>query len=243
VLAIQWALAELNARNAGTRAPQLIARIGLESGPVVVDATGEVFGDAPNVAARVQGAAEPGAILVTATVQRQTAGLFVAEDLGAHELKGVSELMTLYRIVRASSGRRGGARALTPLVGREEELGLLSRRWERARKGEGQLVLIVGEPGLGKSRLIEEFHVRLAETPHTWVEWSASQLLQNTPLHPHRRMGPTAVRRCRRARRTTPRRPREHARAHRPRRERGRAPARAAARHPPAPRTWSVPRV
>jgi len=135
-------------------------------------------------------------ILVTATVQRQTAGLFVAEDLGARELKGVSELMTLYRIVRASGGgRRGGARALTPLVGREEELGLLSRRWERARKGEGQLVLIVGEPGLGKSRLIEEFHVRLAETPHTWVEWSASQLLQNTPLHPHRRMGPTAVRR------------------------------------------------
>ena len=62
-LAIQRALAELNARNAGTRAPQLIARIGLESGPVVVDATGEVFGEAPNVAARVQGAAEPGSIL------------------------------------------------------------------------------------------------------------------------------------------------------------------------------------
>jgi predicted ATPase len=63
-------------------------------------------------------------------------------------------------------------------------LGLLTRRWERARSGEGQLVLIVGEPGLGKSRIIEEFHVRLAQTPHTWVEWSASQLLQNTPLHP-----------------------------------------------------------
>ena len=61
---------------------------------------------------------------------------------------------------------------------------LLARRWERARAGEGQLVLVVGEPGLGKSRLIEEFHTRLAETPHTWVEWSASQLLQNTPLHP-----------------------------------------------------------
>ncbi|HME83760.1 MAG TPA: AAA family ATPase [Roseiarcus sp.] len=116
---------------------------------------------------------------------RQTAGLFVAEDLGAHELKGVSEPATLYRIVRASGGgRRGGARALTPLVGREEELDILSRRWERARKGEGQLALIVGEPGLGKSRLVEEFHARLAETPHTWVEWSSSQLLQNTPLHP-----------------------------------------------------------
>jgi predicted ATPase len=58
------------------------------------------------------------------------------------------------------------------------------RRWERARAGEGQLTLIVGHPGLGKSRLIEEFHISLAETPHTWVEWSASQLLQNTPLHP-----------------------------------------------------------
>ena len=61
---------------------------------------------------------------------------------------------------------------------------MLARRWERARAGEGQLVLIVGEPGLGKSRLIEEFHSQLTETPHTWSEWSASQLLQNTPLHP-----------------------------------------------------------
>ena len=61
---------------------------------------------------------------------------------------------------------------------------MLMRRWERARQGDGQLVLIVGEPGLGKSRLIEEFHSQLRETPHTWVEWSCSQLLQNTPLHP-----------------------------------------------------------
>src|SRR5271166_5683089 len=184
-LAIQRALVELNARNAGTRAPQLIARIGLESGPVVVDATGEVFGEAPNIAARVQGAAKPGAIFITATVLRQTAGLFVAEDLGAHELKGVSEPATLYRIVRASGGgRRGGARALTPLVGREEELDLLGRRWERARRGEGQLALIVGEPGLGKSRLIEEFRARVGETPHTWVEGWSAQLLQNTPMHP-----------------------------------------------------------
>ena len=167
------------------RRPKLSARIGLDSGQVVVDATGEVFGDAPNIAARVQGAAEPGSILITATVQRQTAGLFVAEDRGQHELKGLSAPMTLYRIVRASGGgRRGGARALTPLVGREEELGLLTRRWERARKSEGQFALIVGEPGLGKSRLIEEFRARLGETPHTWVEWSSSQLLQNTPLHP-----------------------------------------------------------
>ena len=61
---------------------------------------------------------------------------------------------------------------------------MLARRWDRARAGEGQLALVIGEPGIGKSRLIEEFHAWLAETPHTWVEWGASQLLQNTPLHP-----------------------------------------------------------
>jgi class 3 adenylate cyclase len=183
-LAIQRALAEINVKNRGA-APELLARIGIESGPVVVEANGEVFGDAPNVAARVQAAAEPGSVLVTMNVQRQTAGLFVAEDCGAHELKGVSEPVQLFRIVRGSGGgRRGGARALTPFVGREEELGLLARRWDRARAGEGRLVLIVGEPGLGKSRLIEEFRAGCGAAPHTWVEWSASQLLQNTPLHP-----------------------------------------------------------
>jgi hypothetical protein len=184
-LAIQRALVEINARNASNGASELSARIGLDSGQVVVDATGEVFGDAPNIAARVQSAAAPGSILITAAVQRQTAGLFVAEERGQHELKGVSEPMTLYRVVRASGGgRRGGMRALTALVGREEELDLLTRRRDRARKGEGQLALIVGEPGLGKSRVIEEFHAWLGETPHTWTEWSSSQLLQNTPLHP-----------------------------------------------------------
>jgi class 3 adenylate cyclase/tetratricopeptide (TPR) repeat protein len=184
-LAIQRALAELNARNANSGAPELLARIGLESGPVVVESAGEVFGEAPNIAARVHAAAEPGSVLITMNVQRQVAGLFVAEERGEHELKGVAATVQLFRIIRASSGRRrGGARALTPFVGREEELGLLTRRWERARAGEGQLALVAGEPGLGKSRLIEEFHARLAGTPYTWVEWSASQLLQNTPLHP-----------------------------------------------------------
>ena len=184
-LAIQRALADLNARNARSGAPELSARIGIDCGSVVVDACGEVFGEAPNVAARVQVAAEPGTVLVTASVQRQTAGLFVAEDKGAHKLRGVAQPVTLYRIVRASGGgRRGGARALTPLVGREDELALLTRRWSRVLEGEGQFVQVVGEPGIGKSRLVDEFRGKLTETPHTWVEWAASQLLQNTPLHP-----------------------------------------------------------
>jgi predicted ATPase len=93
--------------------------------------------------------------------------------------------VTLFPLVRASGGgRRVGQRHLTPLVGREEEVVMLMLRWERAQQGDEQLVLIVGEPGLGNSRLIEEFHAKLGDTPHTWVEWSCSQLLQNTPLHP-----------------------------------------------------------
>ena len=152
---------------------------------MVVDAAGEIYGDAPNVAARVQALAEPGMVLVTARVQRQVVGLFVAEERGSHKIKGVLEPVTLFRLVRASGGgRRAGQRHLTPLVGRDEEIALLMRRWERARQGEEQLVLIVGEPGLGKSRLIEEFHARLRDKPHTWVEWTCSQLLQYTPLHP-----------------------------------------------------------
>jgi class 3 adenylate cyclase/predicted ATPase len=184
-LSIQRALADLNRKNAGSGKPELVARIGLDTGPAVVDAAGEIYGDVANVAARVQALAEPGAVLITARVQRQVAGLFVAEERGTHTLKGVPEPTALYRLVRASGGgRRSGRRQLTPLVGREDEMTTLLRRWERARQGDGQLVLIVGEPGIGKSRLIEEFHNRLRDTPHTWVEWSCSQLLQNTPLHP-----------------------------------------------------------
>jgi class 3 adenylate cyclase/predicted ATPase len=184
-LSIQRALAELNRKNEGAGKPALAARIAIDTGPAVLDATGEIFGDVPNVAARAQALADPGAVVVTTRVQQQVAGLFVAEERGTHTLKGVPKPVTLHRIIRASGGgRRAGQRHLTPLVGRDEEIAILLRRWERARQGDGQLVLIVGEPGIGKSRLIEEFHARLRETPHTWVEWNCSQLLQNTPLHP-----------------------------------------------------------
>ena len=146
---------------------------------------GGVFGRAPSIAARVEAAAEPGSVLVTANVQRQVAGLFVVEDRGACDLKDVPQPVNLYRILRiASSRRKTGVRPLTPLAGREDELALLIGRWERARAGEGQLVLIVGEPGIGKSRLLKEFQARLSVTPHTWGDWNASQRLQNTPLHP-----------------------------------------------------------
>ena len=184
-LAIQRALAELNRKNAGTGKPELTARIGLDTGPAVVDAAAEIYGDVANVAARVQALAEPDAVLLTARMQRQVAGLFVVEERGTHTLKGVPEPTALFKLVRASgAGRRIGQRQVTPLIGREEEIAMLMRRWERARQGDGQLVIIVGEPGVGKSRLLDEFHARLNEIPHSWAEWTCSQLLQNTPLHP-----------------------------------------------------------
>ena len=152
---------------------------------MVVDAAGEIFGDAPNVAARVQALAEPGSVVVTARVQRQVAGLFVAEERGNLRPQGCSGTSDA---VPDRPGERWrtprGQRHLTPLIGRDEEMAMLMRRSERARQGDGQLVLIMGEPGFGKSRLIEEFHARLRDTPHTWAEWSCSQLLQNTALHP-----------------------------------------------------------
>src|SRR5215470_7865352 len=105
-LSIQRALANLNRKNAGAGKPELVARIGLETGPAVVDAAGEIYGDVTNIAARVQALAEPGAVLITARVQRQVAGLFVAEERGTHTLKGVPEPTALFRLVRASGGGR-----------------------------------------------------------------------------------------------------------------------------------------
>ena len=155
-------------------------------------------------------------MLVTATVQRQIAGLFVAEDRGAHELKGVPAAVTLYRIVRASGGgRRGGARALTPLVGREEELDLLAGAGSARVAGDGQLALIVGEPGIGKSRLVEEFRAKLAETPHTWLDGPAPSSCK-TRLSTRSPNGQTALRRRGRDRRTASRRSRDHFEADRP---------------------------
>jgi class 3 adenylate cyclase len=212
-LSIQRSLAELNRKNEGTGKPALAVRIAIDSGPVVVDAAGEVFGDVPNIAARTQALAEPGAVVVTAPLQRQIAGLFVAEERGSHELKGVPEPVTLFRIVRASGGgRRSGARQLTSLVGREDEMTMLLRRWERARQGDGQLVLIVGEPGLGKSRLIEEFHSRLADTLRTWVGVELLSAIAEHAAPSDRRMGPGALRRRGGAGRAAARRPREFAR-------------------------------
>src|SRR6266478_5197724 len=188
-LAILEAITKLNEHPAR---PKLAARVGIDSGAVVVG-TGagneaDVFGDAPNVAARVQAAAQPGTVVITDAAHRLVSGLFVVEDRGAQALKGIEQPVQLYRVVQPS-GIRGrfeaaaATRGLTAFVGREDELRLLMSRWERALEGEGQVALIVGEAGIGKSRLVQRFREQIAGTPHTWVEAAAGAFYQNTPFY------------------------------------------------------------
>src|SRR5436189_4188011 len=182
-LAILEATALLDA-NDGTR---LAVRIGLHTGPVVIADGGEVFGETANVAARVQSAAEPDTVVITAATQRLVAEMFVVEDRGPQVLKGVREPVTLYRVVQPSRVRSRldvAAGCLTRFVGREVELATLVDRWELAQDGEGQNVLVLGEAGVGKSRLVYQLHEHLAAVPHTWHECGATPYTEGTPFHP-----------------------------------------------------------
>ena len=171
----------------------LRVRVGLHTGPVVLGreegAEAQAFGDTPNIAARVQAAAMPDTVVISAGTQRLVAGMFVVEEWGARALKGIPAPMSLYR-VRQPSGVQGrlaaakASRRLTPLVGRERERELLVGQWERAREGEGQLALLSGEPGIGKSRLLQTLRDHLADVPHTWVECQGSLYHQQTPFYP-----------------------------------------------------------
>ncbi|MBI1816459.1 MAG: AAA family ATPase [Deltaproteobacteria bacterium] len=171
--------------------PILSVRVGMHTGSAVVahggGAAQDVFGDTPNIAARVQGAAEPDTVVITAATQRLVAGLFVVEDRGPHALKGIAAPVGLYRVVQASGvrGRLAAAAAsgLTPFVGRERERQTVAEAWERAQDGEGQVVLLSGEAGIGKSRLVQEFKASLAQTPHTWIESGGSAYYDTTPFH------------------------------------------------------------
>jgi class 3 adenylate cyclase len=177
-LAILDAISKLNEQ---TGQPKLAARVGIDSGEVVVGVgagkDADVFGDAPNIAARVQEAAAPGTVLVTEDTHRLISGLFVVEARGAPALKGIERSRQLYQVTRPS-GVRGrleaaAARGLTPFVGREDELHLLINRWESTLNGEGQVALIIGEAGIGKSRLVQRFQEQISGLPHTWLEAAA----------------------------------------------------------------------
>jgi hypothetical protein len=166
---------------------RLAVRIGLHTGPVVIADGGEVFGETANVAARVQGAAEPDTVMITTATQRLVAGMFVVEGQAPQLLKGVREPMTLYRVVQPSGVRsRLGVAAgnLTRFVGREVELATLVDRWDRAQDGEGQNIVVLGEAGVGTSRVVYQLHEHLAAVPHTWLECGATPYTAGTPFHP-----------------------------------------------------------
>jgi class 3 adenylate cyclase len=173
----------------------LQARVGITTGLVVVgDLIGEgearergVIGETPNLAARLQALAEPGAVVISASTRRLTGGLFDYEDLGAVEIKGLVEPVAASRVLR-ESGAESRVEALrataTPLVGRDEELALLQRRWQQAASGEGYVVLVSGEPGIGKSRLAQTLVDRLAGEPHTRLRLFCSPHHQVSALYP-----------------------------------------------------------
>src|SRR5215468_5798400 len=180
-----------------TRAAEPLAvRIGIATGLVVIgDRSREgalrehaVVGDTPHLAARLQTLAEPGTIVVAASTRRLLGDLFHLRDLGRHEFKGIAEPVAAWMVegVSASESRFEAVRAagLTDLIGREDELDFLLERQRLAWRGEGQIVLISGEPGIGKSRLAAALAGRIASEPHTRLRYQCSPYHTNSALRP-----------------------------------------------------------
>jgi predicted ATPase/class 3 adenylate cyclase len=178
-------------------APQLWVRLGIHTGLVVVGEMGGgrrreqlALGETTNIAARLQSLAKPGTVVISAAVYRLVAGYFTCRPLGQHTLKGISRPLELYQVLRESrvhsrlEALLSNAGRLTPLVGREQELALLLARWEQARQGQGQVVLLGGEAGIGKSRLLQALKERVTGEPHLWLTCHGSPYYQNSPLYP-----------------------------------------------------------
>jgi class 3 adenylate cyclase/tetratricopeptide (TPR) repeat protein len=188
------ALSGLNQRLAAEHRLQLAARVGIHTGPVVVGDMGQsgrpeilAIGATANLAARLQTIAPPGNVVISRETLQLVQGIFVTEDLGAKQLKGVAQPVSVHRVIQASGVRSRLALSrgrLTPFVGREQEMGILVDRWERVVDGEGQTVLVQGAAGIGKSRLVLALRDRLPPDPHTWLECRGSLHTQGSAFHP-----------------------------------------------------------
>jgi predicted ATPase len=189
------ALAPLQARLAADKGIRLAVRLGIHTGLVVVGAmgTGErqealAMGDTPNIAARLQGLAAPDTLVVSDATWHLVQGYFAGHDLGLQTLKGVETPIQVYRVLGTSAAQSrldvASPRCLTPLVGREAEVTLLRERWAQARDGLGQMVLLSGEAGIGKSRLMQVLYQHVADEPHAHIEWRCSPYTQQSPLQP-----------------------------------------------------------
>ena len=148
----------------------------------------EAVGETPNIAARLQGLAAPNSLLVADSTQRLAAPAFDFQDLGLQELKGVSKPVRVHRVLgtkhTATRFEAAHASSLTPLVGRSAELGLLLDRWQKAKEGEGQVVLLSGIPGVGKSRLIHELKESIQDAPYTLLNYQCSPYHSQSAFFP-----------------------------------------------------------
>jgi len=195
-LAIQRAVRDLSRELASRLERSLEMRIGLNTGPVVVGKIGDdlrmdytAVGDTTNVAARLQQSARPGSVLVGASTHRLIAGYFEMLDLGELSVKGHTPVQA-FEVLRAR-GRKArldveSERGLTPLVGRDRDLATLTEVFGRVQDGQGHVVFLAGEAGIGKSRLVLEFRRRLAAAgdPPTWLEGRCVSFGQSSPLLP-----------------------------------------------------------
>jgi class 3 adenylate cyclase len=172
---------------------QIAVRAGIDTGPVMVGHLGggerreiTAIGETPNIASRAQAAAPSGGLAITGATSRLVTGLFALEPLGLQAFKGVAHPIELFRVLRASGmrSRLHAAHALTPFIGRDHELLMLGEWWNLAEAGDGQVVLVNGEPGIAKSPLVWQFRESLSGRPHSWLESFCSPFEVNTPFAP-----------------------------------------------------------
>ncbi len=194
-LALMDALRQLNTRLSREAGVQLGVRVGIHTGLVVVGEMGGegrqeqlALGEVPNIAARMQGLAAPDMVVISAATHRLVQGYFLCQALGTHPFKGVARPVDVYRVMAESEAHSRleivSARGPTPLVGRASEVALLLQRWAQVKEGIGQVVLLSGEAGIGKSRLVQAVKERVAGEPHVWWECRCSPYYQHSALYP-----------------------------------------------------------
>jgi class 3 adenylate cyclase/predicted ATPase len=194
-LGIIEAMGVLNTRLTSDKGVRLAVRIGVHTGPVVVGEMGAggrheqlALGETPHVAARIQALAARDTVAISAATFRLVEGYFTSEDLGLYTLKGVATPMQVYRILRESGAQSRldivPTRGLTPLIGRDSEVAGLLDRWGQVREGLGQVILLSGDAGIGKSRLLQVLKEHVAHDTQTILECRSSPYYQNTAFYP-----------------------------------------------------------
>jgi class 3 adenylate cyclase/predicted ATPase len=194
-LGIIEAIRTLNTRLEPDKGVRLAVRLGIHTGLVVVGEMGGAgrqeqlaLGEVPNVTSRIQGIAEPDTVVISSSTYRLIQGYFACQELGERDLRGVTEPVVVYRVLHETGMQSrldvASTRGLTPLVGREQEVGLLIERWEQAKEGQGQVILLSGEAGIGKSRLVQVLKDHVTAEPHTRWECRSSPYYQNSALYP-----------------------------------------------------------